>query len=162
MLLALSLATAWAEGPTLGEWVEAYGAPSKDVALAQRVRGDDEPLLVYWLQATAAPLGLGSSLPGTLVANFDAAQPSQDSELMDFTFLALAEPGQQASLEAALRDAGWVVGEERQELAGGRFQVLQVETDSGYAGTVALREGGGAGMADGRPSPTVLLHLAAR
>ncbi len=160
LVLSTWVAVASAATPTVDSWAAELGPPSRPAALADRTRGADEPLLVYWMQVQAAPLGLGPALPGTLVANFDAATPLGDSSLRDFTFLAVASPEQTAQLEAALRQAGWVQGEQTEDRPGGTFRDLQLRLPDGRSGTLSLRQGAATGaMADGRPSPSMWLHV---
>lgn len=174
LLLALGLARAAGEGElpsgtppgtaapqTVAQWVTAYGPPSRSLALSERTRSAEEPLLVYWMQVQAAPLGLGPTLPGTLVANFRAASPLEAGTVQDLTFLAGGEAAQVAALEAAVRAAGWVRAERVQERTGGRFRDLELALPDGRSGTLSLRqEGPRGGMADGRPSPALWLYLA--
>lgn len=159
ILMSVSLPASAGEA-SLAAWARQYGPPSQDPLLANRVRGRDEPLLVYWMATQAAPLGVGPVLPGTMVANFRATPELGDSPLQDFTFLAVATPEQQVALEAGLRARGWVVDSREEQRGAGRYRDLTVELPDGQRGTVALRvEGGSAGMADGRPAPTVWIHL---
>lgn len=163
-LLAAPLASAASPGPpelpTVASWSERWGPPSRGVALSERTRSPDEPVLVYWMSVEASPLGVGPALPGTLVANFDAATPVADSALRDFTFLAVASPDQLASLERAVQQQGWVRARHTRDRAGGRFEELSLSLPDGRTGTVAIRQGPArTAMADGRPSPSLWIHL---
>lgn len=155
--LGLGLAAA---APTVADWTARFGPPSQDVALTARTRSPDEPLLVYWMQVMAAPLEVGPALPGTLVANFEAAGDLGQSALQDFTFLAVADEPQKASLEAALREAGWVRSERVEDRPGGTFRDLALAMPDGRTGTLSIRQGAArGGMADGRPAPSLWLHV---
>lgn len=158
LLVGLTLAGA----PTVGSWTQLYGPPSQDVGLTDRTRSADEPLLVYWMSVRAAPLGLGPALPGTLVANFQAASPLADSALQDFTFLAVADSAQKAALEASLREAAWISAERVEQRPGGRFRDLDLTLPDGRTGTLSIREDQATGaMADGRPAPSLWMHVGA-
>lgn len=167
VLLALGSLAAFAArphpappAPTVAEWSALLGPPSKPVALSERTRTDGEPVLVYWMQVMAAPLGVGPALPGTLVANFTPAPSVDASPLADFTFLAVADPDQVAALEKAVVKAGWVAEVRRVTRSGGAFRDLALALPDGRVGTLSIREGDGAApMADGRPSPSLWIHL---
>ncbi len=159
MLHVLLLTGAAAAAPTLGAWIDALGPPSADPAARARVRSADEPLLIYWMAAQAAPLGVGPSLPGTLVASFVAEAPLTDSTLQSATFLAVADPDQTRALIDAVRGAGWVQAESTEHRTGGTFHEYALTLPSGHA-TLAVRQGASAGaMADGRPAPSLWIYL---
>ena len=86
----------------------------------------------------AAPLGLGPSLPGTLVANFDAAPALAQSPLRDFTFLAVASPDEASLLEQAARQAA------ASEVAMRSMNAAIVPCDAGIARAAPLDAGTGA------------------
>jgi len=152
-------ATAHAAPPTLAEWTDQLGAPSKSPELTDRVRTPDEPLLMYWMQTQAAPLGTGPALPGTLVANFRPAAPLGASVLQDFTFLAMADPAARTALRGALSDAGCTTEARTVQRSGGRFDEVVFDCTTGVSGTLAVRAVRRAtAMADGRPSPDLWVH----
>ena len=145
--------------PTLDAWTGQYGAPSKSAEDSDRVRSDDEPLLVYWMRTQAAPLGIGPALPGTLVANFTPAKTLRASHLASYTFLAMAQPEQTTALLDALKGKGWIAGDTEVQRPGGTFTDYRLATD-GLAGTLSVRKGEAKGsMADGRPAPSLWLHV---
>lgn len=162
MITAVALLSLMAVGqaPSLGAWVKSYGPPSKSVEARDRVRSETEPLMVYWMRTQAAPLGAGPALPGTLVANFAAEKDRDASKLIGFTFLAVASPKETAALVEALRSNGWIEKEAKVRRPGGEFNDLSVRLPDGLHGTVSLRLGAATGkMADGRPSPTLWVHV---
>jgi hypothetical protein len=161
MLALLTLGAALA-APTAADWQSAYGPPSRSLTEADSVRSAEEPLLVYWMQVQADPLGVGPRLWGTLVANFDPGDSLESSEVNDFTFLAMAAPEQLAALETAVSEEGWVVSEALVERSGGAFRELSLALPDGRTGTLAIRQGEATGqLADGRPSPALWLHVTA-
>lgn len=158
--VATLAAEAQGRATTLSEWRAAYGEPTRPVDPSVAPRADGEPLLLYWMQVNAAPLGVGPAVPGTLVANFDVKAPLGESTLRSYTFLAVADAGQLSALEVEVRGRGWVGGEARVERAGGMFRELSLRLPDGKSGTLAIREGAASGgMADGRPSPTFWLKV---
>ncbi len=145
--------------PTLDAWTTTLGPPTKSAEASDRVRGEDEPLLVYWMRTQAAPLGVGPALPGTLVANFTPAEALKDSRLASYTFLAVAQPEQTTALLAALKGKGWIAGDQQVQRPGGTFTDYRLASD-GLSGTLSVREGQPkGGMADGRPAPSLWLHV---
>lgn len=166
LIVALALAvTAPAAPPsstTVAGLVAQYGEPQRSVEETERTRSREEPLMLYWMQAKAPPLDIeGLALPGTLVANFAVAAALEQSPLQSFTFLGGGGAEQTRALETELRRRGWVKGEKVVERKGGRFRELTLRTSDGRQGTLALRLGSSGGkMADGRPSPSLWLHLA--
>ena len=155
---ALAHAIALAGPPTVEEWVGSLGPPSKDVTLAARVRSADEPLLLYWRQTLADPLEIGVDLPGTLVANFVVEGELAASVLHDFTFLAVANARQVNRVQRRVRR--WIINEQVVERAGGVFRELSLVLPDGRQGTLAIRQtAAGGALADGRPSPTLWLHM---
>lgn len=145
--------------PTLDAWTSQLGAPSKSAEDSDRVRSEDEPLLVYWMRTQAAPLGIGPALPGTLVANFTPAKKLGESHLASYTFLAMAQPEQTAALLDALKGKGWIAGSTDVQRPGGAFTDYALAGD-GLAGTLSVRKGQAkGGMADGRPAPSLWLHV---
>ncbi|MBA2320619.1 MAG: hypothetical protein H0V89_05625 [Deltaproteobacteria bacterium] len=158
-MLAL-LAAAALGAPTVAECTASWGTPTQTAEVAQRTRSENEPLLVYWMQTQAAPLGVGPLLPGTLVANFAAAASLPESQLRDFTFLAMATPEQIAELEKALKKAKISGAVTRETRAGGTFRDVPLAMPDGSVGTLSIREAAATGkMADGRPSPSLWMHV---
>lgn len=146
--------------PTVDAWVEQLGAPTKGIEASDRVRSPEEPLLLYWMQTQAAPLGLGPALPGTLVANFARAETIGDSRIAGFTFLAVADAKQTGALVDALRKKGWLTAEKDVQRRGGTFREHTLALPDGLGGTLAVRQGAPAqGMADGRPSPSLWVYV---
>jgi len=160
LLLGVLLSQAWAAEPQpLSDWLARYGAPTTSVEERDRLRDEREPLLVYWMQVQAAPLGVGPVLPGTLVANFEATTPLPSSPVADATFLAVATPQQQIELVTALEGTGWIVSQQRVTREAGEYVDYRLAWPDGQ-GTLSVKQtGAGDGMADGRPSPTVWMYL---
>lgn len=160
LLLSVAAAETLPAAPTAGAWQAAWGAPTRSLADAERARTEGEPLLVYWMSVRAAPLGVGPALPGTLVANFDAAAAVEAAELRDFTFLAVASVEETAALTEAV--APWITGRRRVERDGGTFEDLTLALPDGRGGTISVRQGAAtASMADGRPAPSLWMHVGA-
>jgi hypothetical protein len=130
------------------------------------VRDEGEPLLLYWMMVKTAPLGVGPKVPGTFVANFRRSTQGIDhSPLESFTFLGVADAEQTKALVDALKAKGWVKGEKVVTRPGGRFRDLSLLTSDGKRGTLSLRlpsstdNKTSAAMADGRPAPSLWLHI---
>ncbi len=158
--LCAAVAAASPAVPTVQSFVDAYGAPSKSIDETARVKSPDEPLMLYWMQTKAAPLGVGPALPGTLVANFSPRKALPTSPLSRFTFLAMAGPAEEKALIDALRAQGAIRGDTVVARRGGKFRELSVVLPGGTSGTVALRlDSGGPAMADGRPAPTLWMDI---
>lgn len=159
MLALLGALLAPAPAPTLDGWTATLGPPTKSAVDSDRVRSEDEPLLVYWMRTQAAPLGFGPALPGTLVANFEPAKNLGESRLASYTFLAVAKPEQAATRAAALEERGLVAGRAEVKRAGGGFVEYSLAAEA-LTGTLAVRQGQPkGGMADGRPAPSLWLHV---
>lgn len=147
---------ALAAPPSVEAWVSELGAPSKGIALTERVRSPEEPLLLYWMQVQADPLNVRVPLPGTLVANFTG----DTRVLQDFTFLAVADSAQTAALLQAMREKRWLGSATTVQREGGTFVDHQVTLPDGYEGTISVRQAAPAGdMADGRPAPTLWMYV---
>ena len=144
---------------TLAQWRLSYGDPTSPIGETSPSDAS-EPLLVYWLQALAAPLGVGPKVPGTLVATFAPAQSVEESELVGYTFLAVAAPADVAKIVADVTSHGWVAGREVVQRKGGAFEEFRLVIPDGGEATLAVRQDKPTGaMADGRPSPSFWLHF---
>lgn len=164
-MLALALCALVAAVPatTVAEWVEQLGPPSKPAYVSNAARSPDEPLMLYWMQVAASPLGVGPKLSGTLVANFRAESEFSRSPLSDLTFLAVATTAQAAALLRQVRARDWVVAERPVQRGAGRFIELALSMEDGRRGTLTLRRGSAdrPTVADGRPAPNLWLHMKA-